>query len=327
MRGALIAVLLALAGPVAWAGGSNYGVAPGAREPAGQITEVVVPEARGARDPAIAPDGSVFFVKQRDDAIGRFDPAAGRFREWKLAPGAAPHGNLVTLDGRVWATGNGDGTLIELDPASGRITAHRVPSGGDPHTVITDGRGSLWFTEQAGNRIVRFEIGAGHFTEYPTRGGPYGLALDARGRVWFCQMGGDRVAVLDPASGVIAELDTGRGSRPRRMAAAPDGAIWVVLYGTNRVARIDPEARRIEREIALPGGEGGGGYAINVDGAGYVWVNEFHRDTVVRLDPASGAVRVFELPTKKAAIRKMTIDAQGRLWYLGTANGRLGVIE
>lgn len=77
----------------------------------------------------------------------------------------------------------------------------------------------------------------------------------------------------------------------------------------------------------MPAGPSGGPYAVTVDGAGMVWANEISTDTVVRLDPKTGQVRVFPLPSKGLGIRKMIVDAQGRLWYMGSHNGRLGVIE
>jgi virginiamycin B lyase len=36
---------------------------------------------------------------------------------------------------------------------------------------------------------------------------------------------------------------------------------------------------------------------------------------------------VFTLPSKGVGIRKMIVDAEGRLWYMGSQNGQLGVIE
>jgi hypothetical protein len=36
---------------------------------------------------------------------------------------------------------------------------------------------------------------------------------------------------------------------------------------------------------------------------------------------------VFDLPSKGVGIRKAVIDAAGRYWYMGSHNGRLGVIE
>ena len=64
-----------------------------------------------------------------------------------------------------------------------------------------------------------------------------------------------------------------------------------------------------------------------MDGAGAVWVNEFSADTIVRLDPKTEQMRVFKIPTANAGVRKMAVDAQGRLWYMGSGSGKLGVIE
>ena len=55
--------------------------------------------------------------------------------------------------------------------------------------------------------------------------------------------------------------------------------------------------------------------------------NEIESDSVVLLDPAAGTIRVFNLPSKNTGIRKAVIDARGRYWYVGSHNGRLGVIE
>jgi virginiamycin B lyase len=66
---------------------------------------------------------------------------------------------------------------------------------------------------------------------------------------------------------------------------------------------------------------------VTVDGAGMVWANEINTDTVVRLNPVNGEMRVVRLPSKNVGIRKMVTDASGRLWYMGSHNGRLGLVE
>lgn len=66
---------------------------------------------------------------------------------------------------------------------------------------------------------------------------------------------------------------------------------------------------------------------MTVDGAGIVWANEFATDTIVRLDPQTGQLHPFPLPSKGVGVRKMSVDAEGRLWYMGSHNGRLGVLE
>jgi virginiamycin B lyase len=313
---------------LAHAGGSNYGIAPGARPQfEGKISEWPVPTPKFARDPAPGPDGNIYVSVMFGNKIARFDTKTKTFKEWDMPEGARPHGLLVDREGQVWYTGNGNGTIGHLDPATGKVVEHRAPSGGDPHTLVIDDKGTIWFTVQSGGRIGRLDRASGKITEYKTRGNPYGLVIDKAGQVWFCQLGGDRLGRVDPATGKITEMQMEAGSRPRRMAIAPDGSLWVTLYGNGKLLHIDPATQKIVKEYALPHGPTGGPYAVTIDGGGIVWVNEIQTDTVVRLDPKTGVTRVLQLPSKDVGIRKMIVDAEGRLWYMGSHNGRLGVIE
>ncbi len=318
----------AAAAPAA-AGGSNYGTAAGSRPVlAGKVAEWPVPTPRFARDPAVAPDGSIYIAVMNGNKVARFDPKTQTFKEWDLASGHRPHGLLVDKQGVVWTTGNGNGTIGRLDPSSGRFTEYQTPSrGGGPHTLVIGDDGVIWFTLQSGDKIGRLDTrGSGQITEYKTAGGPYGLSLDQAGNVWFCRMGDDKLGRLDPKSGQMSELATGPRSQPRRIATAPDGALWVTLYGNGRLAKVDPVAMKVVQEYPLPGGNAGP-YAVTIDGGGMVWANEINNDTVVRLNPATGEMRVVALPSKNVGIRKMIADASGRLWYMGSHNGRLGVVE
>jgi virginiamycin B lyase len=320
--------LAALTCTAIWAGGSNYGVTPGSRpDLRGAIDEWSVPTPKFARDPAPGPDGNIYITVMYGDRIARFNPNDKTFKEWDLPPGSHPHGLLVDHSGQVWYTGNGSGAIGRLDPATGKVTEFKAPSGGDPHTLVIDDKGVIWFTEQSGNRVGRLDTSTGKITEFKTSGNPYGIALDRRGHVWFCQMSAGMLGKLDPATGNITETDVGPGSMPRRMATAPDGSLWVTLYGAGKLIHVDTESGKVIKDYALPSGPNGGPYAVTVDGAGIVWANEIHTDSVVRLNPANGEIKVFNLPSKNVGIRKMSVDAQGRLWYMGSHNGRLGVIE
>src|SRR2546427_12500664 len=58
-----------------------------------------------------------------------------------------------------------------------------------------------------------------------------GLALDNQGKVWVCRMSADRMGIIDAKTGKISDLYMGPGSRPRRVATAPEGTLWITLYG------------------------------------------------------------------------------------------------
>jgi virginiamycin B lyase len=322
-------LLLAVLPLTAHAGGSNYGITPGIHpDLAGKVSEWSVPTPRFARDPAVAHDGSIYIAVMSGNKVARFDPKTQSFKEWDLPSGHHPHGLLVDRQGTVWTTGNGNGTIGKLDPVSGRMTEFKTPSGsGGPHTlIITDDQSTIWFTMQSGNKVASLQTKTGSIKEYPSSGGPYGLALDKAGNVWFCRMGDNKMGRLDPRTGQMAEVDMGRDSLPRRVAAAPDGMLWITLYGNGKLAKLDPVAMKVVKTYSLPAGDGGP-YAVTVDGGGMVWANEIKTDTVVRLDPRTEQMRVVNLPSKNVGIRKMVVDANGRLWYMGSHNGRLGVVE
>jgi virginiamycin B lyase len=324
-----LSTLILLPG-LAMAGGSNYTVAPGVSQPGGKVSEWPVPTPKFARDPAAAPDGKIYIAVMQGNKLARFDPATAKFDEWDLPEGTHPHGLLVDEKGTVWMTGHGNGTLLEIPFVNGQpgtMVAHKTPSGGTPHTIIFDGRDALWFTNQGADKVTRFERTSRKMTEFGSRDGPYGLALDRQGNVWFCQASGRRVGRIDAASGQVSEIDLGRGSLPRRIAAAPDNTLWVTRYGDGKLTHIDARSGKVLKSYDMPAGPGGNPYAVTVDGAGKVWANEIGTDTVALFDPAAEKFRVFPLPTSNEGIRKMIVDAKGRLWYMGSHSGKLGVVE
>ena len=321
-------MILAFIPTLSLAGGSNYGITPGSRDIAGKISEWAVPTPRFARDPAPGPDGNIYIAVMNGNRIARFNPRSKTFKEWDLPEGARPHGLVVAKDGIVFYTGNGNGTIGELDPATGKVISHATPShGGNPHTVVFDGDGNLWFTGQGGGYLGKLDRRSGGIVEHAMPGGPYGLAIDRQGRVWVCRMGADALGIFDPATGKTEALPTGPGTRPRRIAAAPDGMLWVTYYGDGRLAKVDPAAKKIVHTYAMPAGSRAGPYAVTVDGAGRIWANEIDTDTVALFDPKTEKFRVFRLPSNGAGIRKAIVDAEGRYWYMGSHNGKLGVIE
>ena len=60
-----------------------------------------------SRDPAEAPDGSIWWAGQWGNLLGRIDPATGEMTEYSLPDGAMPHSVLLEL-----FTEHGAGTLI-----------------------------------------------------------------------------------------------------------------------------------------------------------------------------------------------------------------------
>jgi len=122
-------------------------------------------------DPAVGPDGSLWFSGQMVNKLGRLDPKTGEFREYPLVEGknSGPHGLLADHGGNLWFTANFGGYIGKLDPRKGKITQYPMPSekGDDPHTAVFDANGMLWFTLQGGNMVGRLDPKTGK--KFPRR--------------------------------------------------------------------------------------------------------------------------------------------------------------
>jgi len=287
-----------------------------------------VPTHKYVRDPAIGPDGSVYFAVKAGDRIARFDPKSQRFQEWDVPAGMHPIGTVVTRDNQVVFGGAGNGAIGELDPSTSKVKVFKLPSAdADPYTLAADAEDSIWVTQRKKGKVAKFERASGRIVEYAIGENPYSLSLDKRGNVWVTRMSADRIVRIEAKTGKFAELLLPKGSQPRRTAVAPDGMLWVSLYGKGKLAKIDPVAIRVVKEYELPGGPNAGPYAVNADADGRIWVSEIQTDNVIMLDPRSDAVRIFKLPTRNTGVRNASIDADGRYWYVGSNAGKLGVIE
>jgi hypothetical protein len=81
-------------------------------------------------DPAVGPDGSLWFTEQMANKLGRLDPKTSEFKEYPLLEGknSGPHGLVADHDGNIWFTANFGGYIGKLDPRTGKVTQYPMPS-------------------------------------------------------------------------------------------------------------------------------------------------------------------------------------------------------
>jgi virginiamycin B lyase len=290
-----------------------------------QVTfkEWVVPTlGQRSRDPVEAPDGTIWWVGQIGNLIGRINPATGEMKEYQLPPNAKPHTVTIDAQGTPWYTGNGNGTIGKFDPATGKITEYKMPdpNAKDPHTAVFDQRGIMWFSLQNSNMIGRFDPGSGDVklvTAPRPNARPYGVKIDAEGTPWVACNGAPCLLKVDPASMAVTEVKLPlEGTTVRRLDIAEDGMIWYVNSGQGRIGRYNPKTGDI-KEWASPSGPKSHPYAIAVVN-GIVWYNESGQrpDTLVRFDPQNESFQSWAIPSGNihaGIIRHMNPTRDGNL--------------
>jgi len=171
-------------------------------------------------------------------------------------------------------------TVEPVSPTPGESVSSSVPTEGPTAvpSVAPTIRGELTFT----------------VTTYPVPGGsgPHDVAPAADGGVWYTAQPTGKLGWLDPYTSDVREVALGPGSAPHGVIVGPDGAPWVTDSGLNAIIRVDPDTFAVTT-YPLPGSTP----AVNLntaafDGNGMLWFTG-QAGYYGRLDPASGAIRVF----------------------------------
>jgi virginiamycin B lyase len=301
------------------------------------ISEWSVPfgENTRPRDPAVAPDGRIWFVGQVGNYLAVFDPKTSAFNKFALEDGALPHSNVVAPDGTVWYTGNGNGSIGRMNPKTGEIRVIRLPQGvRDPHTMAFDTRGGMWFTVQNANYIGYLNIGTEQVKTIamPASSRPYGIVMD-HDRPYFDLFGTNQIATVDPATFEVKTYPLpDPGSRPRRIGRTTDGAIWYGDYTKGRLGRLDPKTGKVE-EWPNPSGPASLPYAMAVDDADRIWYVEtgVKPNRLVAFDSKTKQVvhnaAITPSLTGANVVRHMVFDPKTRTIWFGTDNNFLGMVK
>jgi streptogramin lyase len=116
--------------------------------------------------------------------------------------------------------------------------------------------------------------------------GPSALAI-GDGSLWIAQTGAGTLARLDLARREIVGTPVSLSSGDGDGIEVGEGAVWSVDSSEKpRVARIDPDSRKVTRRVPIPDGVNGD-LAV---GEGAVWVVNQERSSITAIDASSGKI-------------------------------------
>ncbi len=298
-----------------------------------QEWEVPTPHSR-PHDPALAPDGALWYTGQMANKLGRLDPKTGQFKEYPLTtPDSGPHGLVADGEGNIWVTAAFKGYVGKLDPRSGKVTEYPMPDrrAKDPHTPAFAPNGMLWFTVEGSNFVGQLDprSGAVRLKEVPTpHAVPYGIVVTKNGTPYFCEFGTNKLASIDPRTMEITEYPLPEGARPRRLALAADGAIYYSDYARGYLGHFDPATKKVEEWLS-PAGAGAKPYGIAITPDGTVWYAEtgVQPNTLVRFDPKAKTFSKTDIPSGGGVVRNMAATPDGRVYLACSEVNKVAIAE
>ena len=265
--------------------------------------------------------------------------------EYSLAGDYRPRGITVDAGGNIWFTEQMGNRIARL---SGTTIYEWIlnTTGSEPWDLTVDKEGNIWLTEYHGQRVARFKDGT--LMELPLLNGlyPVGIAVDNNPQfqsVWFAVDGG---AVNNGEIGrvyyngtdmkwviveyVIPPSSGGTLRKPYDVAVSPvDGFVWFTDQGTGDITYFNPWTLMFKeynlKDLVTDSYKLWG---IAVDKSGYAWAaldftDGTKYDRICRLNPWSGEVVFYEIPTQGADPRGLTIDKDGNIWFTESSKGKV----
>ncbi|MGZ3601167.1 MAG: virginiamycin B lyase family protein [Ktedonobacterales bacterium] len=290
---------------IAGADGNLWFTDPGANAveriaPDGHIQVYAVPTANsGVYGIARAADGILWFTEQNAIRIGSVD-ASGKITDY---PGAMrderPTAIIVAHDGTIWYTG------LTTSDANTDAVVPFVP-----------------------NRQPKFIVAM------PDRnpGGLLSITEGPDGTLWYAESKSTPTYIsrIDPTNFLNDPRNDGNSfnlptpdSEPLSITTGPDGNLWFVERGTNRIGCITPTGDVKEYPVPTPHA---GLNSITTGPDGNLWFTEGSANKIGRITP-TGEVKEFSVPTPNAGLTSITTGPDGNLWFTEHDAGKIGSIH
>jgi len=195
----------------------------------------------------------------------------------------------VDKENHAWIAEWNSATLRRLEPDKGQVVKTiGLPT--NAYGLVIDGKGIIWISGRGNGSLVRVDPATSQVSSFKSNIGclePYGISLDYKGRVWIgnccCWHVGYR---FDPTNNTWAAAGT--SNRPRGIAGASNGKVYVANDESSRVAVVNSDTMQTEAYVELGGGRFPVGMAVDFDG--YVWAVNQSSSSASKIDPKTNQV-------------------------------------
>jgi streptogramin lyase len=301
--------------------------------PKGKATRVIITAWDLPRRDTVSHDsdvdskGNVWYTDQSRYFFGRLDPKTGTFKEWPL-PEAKTHefggGSDVQVgkDDMIWFPVTTDrarsdfGQPVRFDPKTEQFTQVEGLNENEGAQFMTinhaDGSiiaGGIKIDGKTAKVVDRFSY-AGAKNAPPGRHYSYEPSVDSKGNWYGMDFGGSYVIKIDAQTKEVSWLKTPTAfSEPRRGKMDLQDRLWFAEYTGDNIAMLDTKTGKFQEWST---GKWTGPYTASMPNkAGQVFAPSGASDRVYRLDPKTGEVIGYLMPTLNFDAKQVSIDPVG----------------
>lgn len=310
--------------------------------PKGKATNVIVTEydlpRAGAEphDAIIDPQGMIWYDDFGASVLGRLDPKTGETKEWPLPiikPGVPPGSLCLAMDraGNIWIARPFQAGITKFDPKTETARSWSEPPdfnnpGSRTTFLALSPDGTVWFddthnmrlnhVDPGSEKVVGFPVYPGLTLSYTGSGGRgkaprghsmYGIAVDSHGTPYWADIAGGNVGELNPETGKtnlypVPTVNSG----VRRMHLDREDQLWFGENYTDKIGMFDTKSKQF-KEWPDPTTWDAPYDAVR-DKSDYVWTGSWTTDLATRLNPKTGEIVQYLLPSIDVNIRRVEVN-------------------
>jgi virginiamycin B lyase len=314
--------------------------------PKGKATRVIITQYDMPRPDTVAHDldldssGTIWYTDESRMFFGKMDPKTGAFTEFVLPP--VPPGDLpgardiqVDRDGNLWfprRIANAAIVLTKFNPKTQEVST--IENAGTQFMALGP-QGKIWAGwSRIDPRTMKVEATYSWEKSPNLPPGPHRQYVDltvvnSKGNPYAPDIGGSYIIGIDAKTGEAKffQVPTPRAS-PRRGRMDPDDRFWFAEYTGDKIGMFDTRTEKFQewpapRKYTTP-------YAVSApDKNGYVYATSNMSERLMRLDPKTGEIIEYQMPTefdsKKIAYDPTT--SRVTLWMCNTRTARMMKVE
>ena len=314
--------------------------------PKGKATRVIITQYDMPRPDTVAHDldldsaGTVWYTDESRMIFGKMNPKTGVFTEYVLPP--VPPGDLpgardiqVDRDDNIWfprRIANAAVVVTKYNPKTEEVS---TIEGAGTQFMALGPEGKIWAGwTRIDPKTMKVEATYGWEKSPNIPPGPHRQYVDltvvnSKGNPYAPDIGGSYIIGIDAMTGQAKfwQVPTPRSS-PRRGRMDAQDRFWFAEYTGDKVGMFDTRTEKFQewpmlRKYTTP-------YAVSApDRNGYVYATSNMSERLMRLDPKTGEIVEYQIPTEFDS-KKITYDpttSRLTLWMVNTRTARMMKVE
>jgi virginiamycin B lyase len=314
--------------------------------PKGKATRVIITQYDMPRPDTVAHDldldstGTPWYTDESRMFFGKMNPQTGKFTEYSLPP--VPPGDLqgardiqVDRDDNIWFTRRIAGAAIVLTRFSPKTEELSTIQGVGTQYMAIGPEGKIWAGWTRINPKTMAVEATYSWAKSPNiPPGPHFQYIDltvvnSKGNPYAPDFGGSYIIGIDAKTGEAKfwQVPTPRSS-PRRGRMDTQDRFWFAEYTGDKIGMFDTRTEKFQEwpmphKYTTP-------YAVSApDKNGYVFATSNMAERLMRLDPKTGEIVEYQMPTEFDS-KKITFDSTTSrvvLWMVNTRTARMKKVE